>query len=602
MQMDEARGAREEIQEAATVLEACALGMEYHPKGEKTVRALKEVTFSACSGKTTGLVGPDGAGKTTCLRLAAGLLVPTAGQLKVLGRDAVRDIDSLRSRIGYMPQQFGLYEDLTVAENLNFHADLKSVPPTRRAARYSKLLDMTGLSPFTDRRAGRLSGGMKQKLGLACCLVQTPEILLLDEPTVGVDPVSRRDLWTIVGELVREDGIGVVVATTYLDEADRCDRVVLLHQGTIIDQGPPSHFLTDLENRVCMAADLQGIGVRELQRRLYGRPEVIDATIRSGKVRVVLQDTSSAAKLMTSLPAGIEIAPVAPVFEDGFMDKMTARLSSQPVVIPPRGHADTQPDTGDVVVSVSGLVKKFGDFTAVEDITFRVRRGEIFGLLGSNGAGKTTTFRMLCGLLPVTGGQVEVAGYNLRTSPATARARLGYMAQKFSLYRQLSVIQNLKFYGKAYGLSGKKLTERIQWALQEFDLTPWANLQADNLPGGYRQRLAMAVAMVHEPDILFLDEPTSGADPLARREFWLRINGFSREGVTIIVTTHFMEEAEFCDHMLIMSQGKNLAAGRPDEIRALAVTADTPDPTVEDAFIALTDPDVAPRDAGGGND
>ena len=585
-------GAKESVIPAAgadTVLESSCLTMEFHSKSEQAVRALSNVSFSACSGKITGLVGPDGAGKTTFLRLAAGLLAPTAGELRVLGLDAVGDIDNLRSRIGYMPQQFGLYEDLTVAENLGFHADLKSVPSNERPSRYKKLLDMTGLTPFSDRRAGRLSGGMKQKLGLSCCLIKAPEILLLDEPTVGVDPVSRRDLWSIVDELVQEDGIGVVVATAYLDEADRCDQVIMLHQGEIIQIGAPTNFIEGLENRVFLATDRGGIGVRELQRLLYGYPEVIDSTIRSGRVRIVVKNTSCSRELFDSLPEGVDINPVAPIFEDGFMDKMMGRLKDRAVVVSPVESARKEPAVGEVVVSVAGLVKKFGDFTAVEDIGFQVHRREIFGLLGSNGAGKTTTFRMLCGLLPVTEGEVEVAGYNLRTSPATARARLGYMAQKFSLYRQLSVIQNLKFYGKAYGLSGKKLRERVDWAMQEFDLAGRAKLQAGDLPGGYRQRLAMAVAMVHEPDILFLDEPTSGADPLARREFWLRINGFARDGVTVIVTTHFMEEAEFCDHMVIMSQGKNLAAGRPDEIRGMAATADNPDPTVEDAFISLTD-------------
>ena len=588
--MDEVRKIKRQAQDADTILEACGLTMGFRPKGRESVQALSDVTFSACAGKVTGLVGPDGAGKTTFLRIAAGLLVPAAGSLTVLGIDAVRDIDKLRSRIGYMPQQFGLYEDLTVWENLTLYADLKSVPRNNRPERYEKLLDMTGLTRFTDRRAGRLSGGMKQKLGLACCLIKAPEILLLDEPTVGVDPVSRRDLWTIVGELVKEDGIGVLVATAYLDEADRCDQVILLHQGEIIEMGAPSCFIEGLENRVFIAIDRGEIGPRELQWKLYRHPEVVDATIRSGKVRILLQNASSSGRIISSLPAGVEINPVVPIFEDGFMDRMAGRVEGQhEVVLSESTITRKNPDNSEVVVSVSGLVKKFGDFTAVEDIGFKVHRGEIFGLLGSNGAGKTTTFRMLCGLLPVTGGKIKVAGYNLRTSPATARARLGYMAQKFSLYRQLSVAQNLKFYGKAYGLSGKKLKERVDWAMQEFDLAGWAKLQAENLPGGYRQRLAMAVAMVHEPDILFLDEPTSGADPLARREFWLRINGFSRDGVTVIVTTHFMEEAEFCDHMMIMSQGKNLATGRPDEIRGLAVTADNPDPTVEDAFIALTD-------------
>ena len=576
------------------VLEAIDLTMEFHPKGETRVRALSGISFTASQGEITGLIGPDGAGKTTFLRLAAGLLIPASGSLTVLGLDIVGDTDRLRSRIGYMPQQFGLYEELTVAENLTLYADLKSLPRNERAERFKKLLEITDLSRFVDRRAGRLSGGMKQKLGLACCLIKPPEILLLDEPTVGVDPVSRRDLWTIVGELVREDGIGVIVSTAYLDEADRCDKVIMLHQGDLVEMGAPSRFCEGLENRVFTATATGAIGPRELQRVLFSRPEVIDATIRSGRVRIVVHDESSPGELFAPPLGGVEISSAAPIFEDGFIDRMARKLGRQPGVVT---SSDTksvtqEPGKGEVVVSVSGLIKKFGEFTAVQDVGFQVRRGEIFGLLGSNGAGKTTTFRMLCGLLPATGGEIDVAGYNLRTSPATARARLGYMAQKFSLYRQLSVTQNLKFYGKAYGLSGRKLNARVEWALEEFDLKKRAKLQAGSLPGGYRQRLAMAVAMVHEPDILFLDEPTSGADPLARREFWLRINGFSRGGVTVIVTTHFMEEAEFCDHMVIMSQGRNLAAGRPEEIRALAVTADNRNPTVEDAFISLTDGDM----------
>lgn len=600
--MDGVREILGKTSHADTILEARNLTMTFQSKGGGSVRALSNISFSACAGKVTGLVGPDGAGKTTFLRLAAGLLVPSAGHLSLLGVDITRDIDTLRDRIGYMPQQFGLYEDLTVMENLTLYADLKSVPRNERAVRNKKLLEMTGLSSFTNRRAGRLSGGMKQKLGLACCLIKAPEILLLDEPTVGVDPLSRRDLWTIVGELVREDGIAVIVATAYLDEADRCDQVILLHCGELVEMGPPSRFIEGLENRVFMAMDRNGIGPRELQRRLYLCPEVIDATIRSGKVRIVVRDAASPGSMSVPSSAEVEMTQADPIFEDGFMDRMTARLGYQPKVVFSEGTAvRNRADNAEVVVSVSGLIKRFGDFTAVEDIGFQVRRGEIFGLLGSNGAGKTTTFRMLCGLLPATGGEIDVAGYNLRTSPAVARARLGYMAQKFSLYRQLSVLQNLKFYGKAYGLSGKRLKERVNWALQEFDLTERAELQAENLPGGYRQRLAMAVAMVHEPDILFLDEPTSGADPLARREFWLRINGFSRNGVTVIVTTHFMEEAEFCDHMVIMSQGRNLAAGRPEEIRKMAVTLDTPEPTVEDAFIALTDSTLFRADTGGGN-
>lgn len=582
--------AREEKGQAGIALKASALTMEFYPKKGEPVLALKKISCSASRGKTTGLVGPDGAGKTTLLRLVAGLLLPTGGTLSVLGQDEIAGIESLRSRIGYMPQLFGLYEDLSVAENLRLYADLKSVPHKERAARYKKLLEMTGLSPFTERFAGRLSGGMKQKLGLACCLIKAPELLLLDEPTVGVDPVSRRDLWAIVDELVRQDGIAVVAATTYLDEAERCDQVVLLDRGEIVEQGPPGQFVADLENRVFEAYSPSQVGVRELQQRLYSHPEVIDATISCGRVRFLTRKPVAEKSLLAGYHDDVTIRKGRPVFEDGFMARMSQRID-QPISLerdPGRSKA-CQQDRREMVISVSGLIKKFGDFTAVEDISFAVCRGEIFGLLGSNGAGKTTTFRMLCGLLPASGGSIDVAGYNLRISPATARARLGYMAQKFSLYRQLSVLQNLRFYGKAYGLKGRELKTRISWALEEFDLTERARMQAGELPGGYRQRLAMAVAMLHQPDILFLDEPTSGADPLARREFWLRINGFARQGVTVIVTTHYMEEAEFCDHMLIMAQGKNLAAGRPEEIRRLAATAENPEPSVEDAFIALTD-------------
>jgi ABC-2 type transport system ATP-binding protein len=277
---------------------------------------------------------------------------------------------------------------------------------------------------------------------------------------------------------------------------------------------------------------------------------------------------------------------VDPTFEDAFMIMLTDAGMSRHV---PEIAAHQQEDVfeHEVVVRVNGLIKRFGKFTAVEDIGFNVHRGEIFGLLGPNGAGKSTTFRMLCGLLPASGGEIDVAGHDLRHSASTARARLGYMAQKFSLYKQLTVVGNLRFYGKAYGLNRARLQERIDWAMDEFDLQSRANLPAGQLPGGYKQRLAMATAMLHEPEILFLDEPTSGADPLARREFWLRINGFAQAGVTVIVTTHFMEEAEYCDRMLIMSRGTALAMGTPAEIRIMGRDADHPDPTIEDAFIAL---------------
>ena len=578
------------------VLDGRELHMRFYPKGEQPVTALAGLSVSAKRGEVTGFVGPDGAGKTTLLRIAAGLLVPTGGHMSVLGFDAVNEIDAIRSRIGYMPQHFGLYEDLTVQENLDLYADLQSVLKPERTGRYGRLLQMTGLGPFTDRRAGRLSGGMKQKLALACCLVKSPEMLILDEPTVGVDPVSRRDLWEIVYELVEEDGIGVVLSTAYLDEAERCHHVVLLHEGELLDQGPPREFHKRVRNRVYLVTPAAGVEARNVQSALARRADVIDAVIRSGRIRTVFAADATGAT--PDLPAEYftAISAAAPVFEDAFVDALVAQGIAQHLHGPgtPSSGEHTAAGRSEAVVRVKDLMKKFGDFTAVQDINFEVRRGEVFGLLGPNGAGKTTTFRMLCGLLPASGGEISVAGHDLRRSPAEARSRIGYMAQKFSLYQQLSVTQNLRFYGKAYGLAGARLRKRIDRALDEFNLRARRHLAAGGLPGGYRQRLAMAAAMLHEPDILFLDEPTSGADPLARREFWLRINGFARAGVTVVVTTHFMEEAEFCDHMVIMSRGRTLAKGTPADIRALARTHENPEPTVEDAFIDLAEGRIRP--------
>lgn len=571
-------------------LHAEGLTKEFRQKKKTPVIALENISLSVHAGEVTGLVGPDGAGKTTLLRLAAGLLLPTQGNISVLGLDCEKQSIEIQSRVGYMPQQFGLYQDLTVQENMDLYSDLQGVAEELRPERYEKLLQMTGLAPFTDRRAGNLSGGMKQKLGLACALIKSPEMLLLDEPTVGVDPISRRDLWKIVYQLVEEEGIGVLVATSYLDEADQCHKVIVLQDGHILAKGEPMEFREMVRGQVFRFSPVPGQGARPLQALLATKPEVLDATIRSGRVRCVMSDQRSDA-IGELLPANtyVDVEACEPTFEDAFM--AMAPRSDLPFLSPAQqGSASAEKEDADeVVVKASSLKKVFGDFVAVKDINFEVKRGKIFGLLGPNGAGKTTTFRMLCGLTSVSDGDVSVAGQDLRHSGAKARSRLGYMAQIFSLYRQLSVRANLEFYGKAYGLYGIRLRERIDWALDEFELRSRQDAQAGDLPGGFRQRLAMATAMLHEPAILFLDEPTSGADPLARREFWLRINGFAQQGVTVVVTTHFMEEAEYCDHMLIMSRGADLAQGTPDQIRMLAQTDDNPDPTVEDAFIALAE-------------
>ena len=594
------RNAIAEPESPRVVLAVKELKKEFAVKKQDAVRALRGVSFEAEAGQVTGLVGADGAGKTTLIRTAAGLLVPTSGSVTVLGLDSVAGSIEIQSRVGYMPQKFGLYQDLTVRENLTLYADLQGVPHAERQERFQKLLQMTNLSKFTKRRAGALSGGMKQKLGLACSLIKSPRMLLLDEPTVGVDPVSRRELWKIVYALVEEEGIGVLLSTAYLDEAERCHHVVVLHQGEKLDEGSPAQFRGKVDGHTFLVEPPEGVKPREIQTSVAGREGIVDATIHSGRVRVVAADTE-VSTVTGLLPekwhAGVQNAP--PSFEDAFMSMIPQgqRLNLPGEESPSEGGHQT----GEVVVKTKDLVKRFGDFEAVKGISFEVKRAEIFGLLGPNGAGKSTTFRMLCGLLPITSGEVRVAGRDLRRSRSMARAKLGYMAQQFSLYGQLSVEENLRFYGRAYGLGNGRLGQRLQWAYDEFDLASWRDTAAGELPGGYKQRLAMAAALLHEPEILFLDEPTSGVDPLARREFWLRINGFAQQGVTVVVTTHFMEESEYCDHMLIMSQGETLAIGSPDEIRALARTGENPEPSIDDAFIALAEGEIRGNGSGAGD-
>jgi len=554
----------------------------HRDKGED-IRALDNVSFEVRRGALTALVGPDGAGKTTLIRLAAGLMSADLGDLSVLGIDVVNHPQQVQSRIGYMPQRFGLYEDLSVQENLDLYADLHGVGVSERRERYLPLMEMTGLGPFVTRLAGRLSGGMKQKLGLACTLIRAPELLLLDEPTVGVDPLSRRELWTIILELVNQRGLTVLISTSYLDEAERCGHVVVLHEGKVLVQGRPDEVSGLASGRVFIAEPSTGWTPRGMQARLLDDPQVIDAVPEGGRVRLVMatESAGSNAKLVPMTPARAR-------FEDGFMILLHRITPSRPAVAMTLEHPP-QADRDQAVVAVNDLVKHFGTFTAVDHVSFAVRRGEIFGLLGPNGAGKTTTFRMLCGLLPATHGTLRVAGVDLHSARAAARQRLGYVAQKFALYGNLSVVENLEFFASAYGLRGARRRDRVTWALTQFELEPLMRQQSGLLPGGYKQRLAMAAALLHEPEILFLDEPTSGADPLARREFWLRITSLAEQGVTVIVTTHFMEEAEYCDHVVILDHGRVLAHGTPAEIRSYAPIEEGRESRMEDAFIAIVE-------------
>ena len=607
------------------------------PDGRPRV-ALDRVSLSVTRGQLTALVGPDGAGKTTLMRMMAGLLAPDEGSLHVLGLDVTRDAQAVQDRISYMPQRFGLYEDLSVQENLDLYADLHGVPQAVRRERFVRLMAMTDLARFTARPAGKLSGGMKQKLGLACTLVRSPELLLLDEPSVGVDPLSRRDLWEILLQLVRDEQLSVVVSTAYMDEAERCAHVHVMNAGHVLADGMPQALAQRAQGLTFVAMPPGGMAARMLQARLLDAASaVVDAVPRGGQVRFIRRPDVDEEALQPLLE-NVVVHPRPAELEDAFMlmlrqhaeavggqssseeppaagadrtlhgswnDALTAPapdgqrpaavtqqdltaafpplnegagasrrdasgVSLQSAVLPVTDHAEP-------VIVVRDLVRRFGDFTAVASTSFEVWRGEIFGLLGPNGAGKTTTFRMLCGLLPATSGSLQVA-------PARARARIGYVAQKFSLYATLTVRENLAFYGAAYGLHGRQLTERIEAMLQRFDLDPEA--ESGLLPAGYRQRLAMAAGLIHAPDILFLDEPTSGIDPLARRAFWRTITALSAQGVTIVITTHFMEEAEYCDRIAIQDAGRMLALGTPREVRTQAGEAGS---DMNAAFIAIVE-------------
>jgi len=621
------------------------------------VQALKDLSATIQPGRLTGLVGPDGAGKTTLMRLMAGLMMPSAGTIQVLGLDTRRDTDRLADQVGYMPQRFGLYEDLSVMENLRLHAALRGMDGARQGLAFDRLLAFTRLGPFTRRLAGDLSGGMKQKLGLACALLGSPRVLLLDEPGVGVDPISRQDLWEMVAALT-DQGLAVVWATAYLDEAERCATVLLLNAGQLVFTGPPGNLTRRIARRCFRLTALTG-DRRALLQQALDLPAVRDGVLQGASIRVVLrgQETphepppetpegrpdgmpkgkpegtpaGSAERTPEGAPnetseetprgtpdrtiegttgqrvdeiaeatafaphdlvalqslatqAGARLEPVPPRFEDAFVDLLgggpggTSGLAAR---MPPV-------DLGlAAVVECHHLTRRFGSFTATDDVSFQVRPGEIFGLLGPNGAGKSTTFKMLCGLLKPSAGEARVAGLDLRRASGEAKGRLGYMAQKFSLYGLLSVRQNLSFYAGVQGLAGQDKRERIDEMVQTFQLQPFLDRAPEELPLGFKQRLALACALMHRPPVLFLDEPTSGVDPLTRREFWAHINGLVRKGVTILVTTHFMDEAEYCDRMALMYQARVIALDTPDALKAAVANHPGEEPTMEQAFIRL---------------
>ncbi|ENV02858.1 MULTISPECIES: ATP-binding cassette domain-containing protein [Acinetobacter] len=581
------------------VVQAHNLFMTFKAESKKSVdiSAIVDLNMQINKGELTALVGPDGSGKTTLLRLIAGLYKATSGSLNVLGIDVSKNPQAVQDRISYMPQRFGLYEDLSIQENLDLYADLHGVSKDVREQRFKRLLEITDLTQFTQRLAGQLSGGMKQKLGLACTLVRSPELLLLDEPSVGVDPLSRRDLWIIIEQLVEEENLSVIISTAYMDEAEKCAYVYIMHEGKILKQGSPEQLKEIVSGQTWNIKPSEQIKARTLQAQLLDNHlEIIDAVPKGEQVNFISRQKELSPD---TLPEGLKANTRPPELEDAFM-LLLQQAQKQSKHIPISDQAFQLEQINNLkseqpIIVVKDLVRTFGDFTAVANTSFDVQRGEIFGLLGPNGAGKTTTFRMLCGLLPASSGYLEVAGKNLRTARAEARAKVGYVSQKFALYSNLTVLENLKFFGGAYGLSGKKLNQQIDKALQQYDLKPHS--KSGDLPGGYKQRLSMAAALLHEPEILFLDEPTSGIDPLARRSFWYSIGELANQGITIIITTHFMEEAEYCDRIAIQDAGKLLALGSPQQVRELA-SKDKHISDMNEAFIAIVEQARALRHAG----
>lgn len=486
--------------------------LTYKFKNSKTF-ALKDICAKIKKGVITGIIGPDGSGKTTLLRSITGLLLPQGGSIKTFDFSPVEQQEKINKILGYMPQKFGLYEDLSVEENLELYAQLKELPEENREQTFEKLYRFTNLDPFKKRLAGKLSGGMKQKLGLACALLGKPDLLVLDEPSVGVDPISRKELMNMVRELSSGDTT-TIWSTAYMDEAQSFDFCIVLNGGEIIYNGVPSELGSDtktFENRVI---ELMG-GYKERK------------------------------------------TPLA----DDFVLKETGV---------------------DCPVSAIGLEKKYGDFYAVKNNTFCIQKGEIFGLLGPNGAGKSTSFKMMCGLITPSAGKAEIMGVDIVKNPSKARSFIGYMAQKFSLYGNLDVLGNLDFFASIYGLDDKNKENEIEKMIDIFEFSPFLKQNAKELPLGFKQRLALACAIMHKPPVLFLDEPTSGVDPIARKEFWSHIKALSKKGVTTMVTTHFMDEAQYCDRISLFYKGETIATGTVEKLQESANAKN-----MEDAFRIL---------------
>jgi ABC-2 type transport system ATP-binding protein len=551
-----------------------------------TVAAVRGIDLDVGDGEIFGLIGPDGAGKTSTFQILAGVMEPTSGAAAVFGQPA----RAARSQTGYLTQAFSLYPDLTVAENIRYIGDLRRVAPDEIAARGARYLQMFDMDRFSNRLAGKLSGGMKQKLALTCALVPQPRVLLLDEPTTGVDPVSRREFWDTLAHLAA-DGLTILVATPYMDEAERCHRVALMHEGAIQQVGTPAELRGGLDaRRLELRTDNLAQAERVLAQSSGAGKEIFDVQRFGDRLDLLVHHPDAARRVVEEKlkSAGLAIGDVQedePTLENAFV----ARLRSLGKVVddtPFPGQHPHQDRRGQVAIGANNLTRQFGKFTAVKNLSLEIRYGEIYGLLGANGAGKTTAIRMLCGLLDPSQGDVQLAGgRELRSG--TVRQRVGYMSQKFSLYDDLSIQENLAFFAGVYGVPERERNQKIQWVLSFSGLQGKQDQVTGSLPGGWKQRVAFGAAILHEPSVLFLDEPTSGVDPLARRAFWTMINRLADAGTAILVTTHYLEESEQCNRLGFMAAGELVAEGSPTEIKGrqtghlLEVVVDQPQPALD---------------------
>ena len=532
------------------------------------LEAIRGISFDVRRNEIFGLIGPDGAGKTSTFQILAGVMEATSGTANIFGRPA----REMRSQTGYLTQTFSLYLDLTVAENIRYSGDLRRIPPDEIEDRGQKYLQMFDMDRFKDRLAGQLSGGMKQKLALVCALVPQPHVLLLDEPTTGVDPVSRREFWDVLAHLAAE-GLTILVATPYLDEAERCHRIALMHQGEIHQIGTP------MEVRASLGAkrlELRTADLRKTESLLFEEAgpdkEIIDVQRFGDRLDLLVRDPDKDRQMIYEKvrSAGVSVDEIRvdeATLENTFVAKLRALGQKAEAVEFPARHNHSNLH-GQVAIGAKDLVKEFGAFTAVKNVSLQIRNGEVFGLLGANGAGKTTTIKMLCGLLDATHGTIELAGTagNLRSE--RVRQRIGYMSQKFSLYDDMTIRENLEFFSGVYGVPEHEREEKIRWVLSFSGLQGKQDQITGSLPGGWKQRVAFGAAIMHEPDILFLDEPTSGVDPLARRAFWTMINRLADSGAAILVTTHYLEEAEQCNRLGMMVAGELVAEGTPSGIKS----------------------------------